>query len=131
MLKDRQHIYIDVTMLSLARRCHLYLGLDIAAIMKCLLYLSECAWLSQVSLHAETVSSQSCEWLVCCCSVQGYGLKSEMHQEAGWVYPGSGGTHDSRQNSLAPGISLPSEDGPGMVGIRLQPDICLYELIAC
>ncbi|KAK9865158.1 hypothetical protein WJX84_010261 [Apatococcus fuscideae] len=46
-------------------------------------------------------------------SVQGYGLKSEMHQEAGWVYPGSGGTHDSRQNSLAPGISLPSEDGPG------------------
>lgn len=45
-------------------------------------------------------------------SVQGYGLKSEQHREAGWVYPGSGGTHDSRQGSLVPGTSLLSDDGP-------------------
>ena len=45
-------------------------------------------------------------------SVQGYGLKSEQHREAGWVYPGSGGTHDSRQGSLAPGASLHSDDAP-------------------
>ena len=45
-------------------------------------------------------------------SVQGYGLKSEAHRDAGWVYPGSGGTHDSRQASLAPGISLLSNDAP-------------------
>ncbi|KAK9846133.1 hypothetical protein WJX84_008602 [Apatococcus fuscideae] len=45
-------------------------------------------------------------------SVQGYGLKSEAHRDAGWVYPGSGGTHDSRQASLAPGTSLPVDDAP-------------------